>query len=121
MAYDIAGKVKLIQEPQVFASGFTKRCLIVEVEDGKYSQQINVEFLQDKIGLLDDLNEGDLVTVNFNLRGREHGGNYYNSIVGWKLSVDAKADGEQDRPAMDGVGTGSPEAPAGGDLDDIPF
>ena len=53
MAYDLTGKIKLIQEPQTFNSGFTKREMVVIVEDGKYPQEINLEFVQDKIALLD--------------------------------------------------------------------
>ncbi|HBX73690.1 MAG TPA: hypothetical protein DEG86_11950, partial [Halieaceae bacterium] len=52
MAYDLTGKIKLIQEPQTFNSGFTKREMVVTVEDGKYPQDISLEFVQDKIGLL---------------------------------------------------------------------
>ncbi|WP_456298655.1 DUF3127 domain-containing protein [Kineobactrum salinum] len=58
MAYDLTGKIKLIQEPQTFNSGFTKREMVVIVEDGKYPQEINLEFVQDKISLLDGLQPG---------------------------------------------------------------
>ncbi|MBF0471495.1 MAG: DUF3127 domain-containing protein [Gammaproteobacteria bacterium] len=58
MAYELTGKVKLLQEPQTFASGFSKREMVVTVEDGKYPQEFNLEFLQDKMSLLDDLSEG---------------------------------------------------------------
>ncbi len=121
MAYDITGKVKLIQEAQTFASGFTKRELVVTVEDSKYPQDINLEFLKDSVSKLDGINEGDQVTVTFDIRGREYNGRYFNNLAAWKISVDAKADGEQDRPAIPGVGEGSPEAPAGEFEDDIPF
>jgi len=55
VAYDLTGKIKLIQEPKTFDSGFTKREMVVVVEDGKYPQEINLEFVQDKVSLLDDL------------------------------------------------------------------
>jgi single-strand DNA-binding protein len=47
MGYDLTGKVKLIQDAQTFSSGFTKREMVVTVEDGKFPQEINLEFLQD--------------------------------------------------------------------------
>ena len=55
MAYDLTGKIKLVQDLKTFDSGFTKREMVVIVEDGKYPQEINLEFVQDKVSLLNDL------------------------------------------------------------------
>ena len=85
MSYDLTGKVKVIGEVQTFESGFQKRELVVTVEDGKFPQDINIEFVKDKIDLLDPLNIGDEVCVSFNLSGREYKGKYYNSLQGWKV------------------------------------
>ncbi len=103
MTYDLTGKVKLIQEPQTFTSGFTKREVVVTVEDGKYPQEINLEFLQDKVSLLDNLSEGQEIKVFFDIRGREYNGKYFNNLVGWKLEASEAAEtpsgsGEPDRP-----------------------
>ena len=105
MAYDLTGKVKLIQEPQTFASGFTKREVVVTVEDGKYPQEIKLEFLQDKVSLLDDLSEGQEIKVFFDIRGREYNGKYFNNLVGWKIEtseevVAPSGSGESDRPKI---------------------
>ena len=85
MAYDLTGKIKLIQEPKTFDSGFTKREMVVIVEDGKYPQEINIEFLQDKAALLESLQPGQEVTVTFDIRGREYQGRYFNNLQGWKI------------------------------------
>ncbi len=85
MAYELTGKVKLIQEAQTFNSGFTKREMVVTVEDGNYPQDISLEFLKDKISLLDSLSVGQTVTVSFDIRGREYNGRYFNNLVGWKI------------------------------------
>jgi hypothetical protein len=85
VAYDLTGKIKLIQEAKTFDSGFTKREMVVIVEDGKYPQEINIEFVQDKIALLDDLREGQEITVTFDIRGREYNGRYFNNLQGWKV------------------------------------
>ena len=53
MAYELEGKIKVIQDAQTFGSGFTKREFVVIVEDGKYPQEINLELVQDKVSLLD--------------------------------------------------------------------
>lgn len=86
MAYDLTGKIKLIQEAKTFDSGFTKREMVVIVEDGRYPQEINIEFVQDKVSLLDSLQAGQEVTVTFDIRGREYNGRYFNNLQGWKIT-----------------------------------
>ena len=118
MAYELTGKVKLIQEPQTFSSGFTKREVIVTVEDGKYPQDISLEFLQDKISLLDNVSEGQKIKVFFDIRGREYNGRYYNNLVGWKLEMDEQV--EETQKADDNPKTSdSTESTIG--FEDIPF
>ena len=85
MAYDLSGKIKLIQDAKTFDSGFTKREMVVIVEDGKYPQEINIEFVQDKVALLESLQIGQEVTVTFDIRGREYNGRYFNNLQGWKI------------------------------------
>ena len=113
MRYELTGKIKVIQEPQTFASGFTKKCLVVLDDSGKFEQEIVFEFLQDKVSLLDNLSEGMEVKVSFDVRGREHQGKWYNSLVGWRIDSNAAQAGEtaSQPPA---------EQPTGID-DDIPF
>jgi hypothetical protein len=100
MAYELSGKIKLIQDPKTFDSGFTKREMVVIVEDGKYPQEINLEFVQDKVALLENLEPGQEVTVSFDIRGREYNGRYFNNLQGWKVVVQevsaSSADGGRD-------------------------
>ena len=86
MAYELTGKIKIIQEEQTFDNGFSKREMVVTVEDGNYPQDINLEFVKDKAKLLDDLQPGQEVTVTFDIRGREYNGRYFNNLQGWKVS-----------------------------------
>lgn len=62
MAYDLSGKVKLVQEPQAFGSGFTKRELGVTVEDEKYPHEMCLEFVQNP-GLINSLAIAGFLTV----------------------------------------------------------
>lgn len=120
MAYDLTGKVKLIQDAQTFGSGFTKREMVVVVEDGKYPQEINLEFVQDKVSLLDTIQVGQEVTVTFDIRGREYNGRYFNNLQGWKIqsSTAAAAPAAEDQPPV-----ADKDVPADFDEyeDDIPF
>ena len=101
MAYELTGKVKLIQDPQTFNSGFTKREMVVTVEEGKYPQDINIEFVQDNVSLLDTVQPGQQITVIFDIRGREYNGRYFNNLVGWKIQSNTATEQYDQTPAYD--------------------
>ena len=90
MSYELSGNVKVVLEPQTFASGFIKRELVVSVQDGQYTQEICVEFVKDKVALLDSLQPGQPVSISFNIKGREYNGRYYTNLQGWKLTTDGQ-------------------------------
>ena len=87
---EVIGKVKLIGEVQTFgSSGFRKRELVVTTDE-QYPQMIMIEFLQDKVDLLNSYKVGQDVKVSINLRGREWinpqgEAKYFNSITGWRI------------------------------------
>ncbi|MEE4190610.1 MAG: DUF3127 domain-containing protein [Halieaceae bacterium] len=114
MAYELTGKIKLIQEPKTFDSGFTKREMVVIVDDGRYPQEINLEFVQDKVSLLDSLQPGQTVTVSFDIRGREYNGRYFNNLQGWKVETEDAVPADAGAPPQD-------VPPADAYDDDIPF
>jgi single-strand DNA-binding protein len=118
VAYELSGSVKLIQEAKTFDSGFTKREMVVIVEDGKYPQEINIEFVQDKVSLLDALQVGQNVTVTFDIRGREYNGRYFNNLQGWKIAL---VGDEGTATAGESVSSSSSFTPDNFDDGDIPF
>ena len=86
---ELQGTVKKIGETQTFASGFQKRELVL-LTDEQYPQPIQIDFLSDKIDLLNNVSEGESVKVGINIRGREWTNpqgevKYFNSITGWRL------------------------------------
>jgi len=118
MSYKIEGVVHAINEPQTFASGFTKREIVIETQGDKYPQQIVIEFLQDKVETLDDIRMGDTVSVSFDIRGREYNGRYFNNLVGWNIrNTDDTRTGE---PVADKPSDAVPGGASGTD-DDISF
>ena len=124
MSYDLTGKVKLVQDAQTFDSGFTKREMVVTVEDGKYPQEINLEFLQDRVSLLDAIQVGQEVTVSFDIRGREYNGRYFNNLNAWKLQAgEAAAPAAPAAAAAEKPPVADKDVPADFDEyeDDIPF
>ena len=93
MGYEMTGTVKVIMEPQTFQSGFSKREFVLMVEDGKYPQEIALECVKDRISLLESINVGDVVTVSFDIRGREYNGRYFNNLIAWKVTPAVAAAG----------------------------
>ncbi len=86
---ELTGTVKKILEKQTFNSGFTKQELILQTNE-QYPQTIAVEFVQDRIDLLNDIQPGDNVKISINIRGREWVNpegvtKYFNSINGWRI------------------------------------
>ncbi|MDO5656422.1 MAG: DUF3127 domain-containing protein [Flavobacteriaceae bacterium] len=86
---DVQGKVTKMFETQTFQSGFQKREIVVTTNE-QYPQPISIEFTQDKISILDNINVGDNVKVSINLRGREWTSpdgvvKYFNTLQGWRV------------------------------------
>ena len=69
--YQFTGRVSEVCAVQTFASGFSKRELIVREEEGKWPRAIPFNFKKENIAKLDGISPGDRVTVHFALDGRE--------------------------------------------------
>ena len=105
--------MKKIGETQTFASGFQKRELVLLTEE-QYPQPIQIDFLSDKIDLLNNVSEGESVKVGINIRGKEWTNpqgevKYFNSISGWRLE---KVSGENTNTEAPQPNTFQPPAPA---------
>ena len=108
----MVGSVKVIEETQTFASGFSKREFVITTED-KYPQDVKFEATKEKIEQVDKLKTGDHVKVSFNIRGNEYKGRYYVNLQAWKIE---NAGGEVSS-ALDAAGGGASEG--SGNLDDL--
>ena len=72
LMYEFIGKVKAVGELQTFASGFSKRELVVEEErDGRWPNVVAFSFKKDNAVLLDGMSPGARVKVGFAVDGRE--------------------------------------------------
>ncbi|WGH28067.1 MAG: DUF3127 domain-containing protein [Candidatus Shikimatogenerans bostrichidophilus] len=85
----LVGKIKDILDIQIFKNNFKKKSLIL-LTDEQYPQNILIDFIQDKIDLLNFININDKVKVFINIKGRkwinkEGVIKYFNSIQGWKI------------------------------------
>ena len=89
---EIQGRIKTIFATEtVGQNGFQKRDLVITT-DGQYPQDVIIQFSQGNCALLDNLQIGQIVKVQFNLQGREWTSpqgevKYFNTVVGWKIEV----------------------------------
>lgn len=126
--FSIDGTVKVLNDTQTFASGFTKREFVVEVEDGKYPQMVKFETVKERTSLLDGLQIGEPVKVHFDIRGNEYNGKYYVNLNAWKIDkaggggAPAPQQGGEPHPADFGEPPAASSGPTYNDeSDDIPF
>jgi hypothetical protein len=85
MQVTVTGVVNFVGElEEVGRNAIQKKVIVVETE-GQYSQKIPIEFLKDKVHMLDDFFIGDRVDVSANMRGTDFNGKYYLSLNGWKI------------------------------------
>lgn len=87
---EVKGKIKFIGPDEQVSASFVKRDMVVTTDE-QFPQHILIQFMQDKVELLDQYKPGDEVSVSINLRGREWVNpqgetKYFNTIQGWKIS-----------------------------------
>lgn len=128
-SYELTGTLLLINETQSFASGFRKRVFVVKTEDSKFPQDIPLEAVKDLCDILDLYDEGDPITVSFNIRGNEYNGKHYVNLQAWRFDRGQKGQRQSGATSGHQPAAAKPKtqaaAPAGdwdedGD-DEIPF
>ena len=88
---NVQGKLKVKGDTQKVSDKFQKRDFVVTTDfDGTYPQHISFQLTQDKCNLLDNINVDDLVSVEFNLKGREFNGtnevSYFDQLDAWRIT-----------------------------------
>ena len=100
---DIIGKIERIGQTVQVSDKFAKREFVVEyAKNPQYPEYINMQFVQDKCGLLDMYQVGQEVQVFFDLRGRKWTGSdgvekVFNTVQAWRIAL---ANGQQPQPAQ---------------------
>ena len=87
ISVDINGVVKEIKDVETFASGFSKRAVIVEQVGEKYNDVFSIEFLKtEKAEEAGSLNVGDAYKFSCNVNSRywEAGEKYFTGISCWR-------------------------------------
>jgi len=88
----LTGILKVKKDESVVNDKFKKLEFVVTDTASQYPQHVSFQLTQDRTSLLDNVNEGDKITVSFNLRGREWTSpqgevKYFNTLEAWKIEV----------------------------------
>ncbi|NCG43922.1 MAG: DUF3127 domain-containing protein [Proteobacteria bacterium] len=86
---ELSGTIYRLSEAQDISEKFRKREVVIKTDD-QYPQTIPVEFVQDRIDLLNSYSEGQQVTISINIRGREWTSpkgavKFFVSVQGWRI------------------------------------
>tara|TARA_R110000803_G_scaffold74903_4_gene139111 strand:+ start:24414 stop:24761 length:348 start_codon:yes stop_codon:yes gene_type:complete len=114
--FTLKGKLIVKGAEQQISEKFKKREFVVQDDSSQYPQVISFQLVQDKCSLLEAYNEGDEISVNFNLRGREWVSpkdgttKYFNSLEAWKIEGESAA-----------AATATPAVVTTQEADDLPF
>ena len=130
MGYKASGKIVKIFDTEQKSASFQAREFVIEVADGQYPQMVKFQLVQDKCTLVDEYAEGDVVTVEFDLRGREWNGKYFTNLQAWRMNRgEDSGEGDSAGAAASGgsaanakAAAPAPVSQASADFDDdIPF
>lgn len=123
MSFEVEGKLYKKFDTEKKTETFSAREFVLEVADGNYPQLIKFQLVQDKCALVDSYQEGEILKVHFDLRGREWNDKYFTNLNAWRIEKAGEAvppppaGGDDFFPPSPGD-----EPPKGdGGMDDLPF
>ena len=96
---------------------WVKQDFVIETND-KFPKSVCIGVMgEDKIKLIDNIQEGELITCHINIESREYNGRYYTSVSAWKIELN-----ERNSNSAPPIAESKPDfnAPSG-ESDDIPF
>ena len=128
MSLELTGTLVKFYETKSFPSGFSIQEFVVRTDE-RYPQEILVQAAKEKIDVLKNFKENDVVKVKFNLRGREYNGRHFVSLDMWAMDIAAAGNTTASNPSTMGNSAAPAAAPvmnsnpadSDADGDDLPF
>lgn len=124
MSFEVAGKLHKKFDTENKTDTFQAREFVIVIE-GNYPQFVKFQLTQDRCALVDNFEEGDMINVHFDLRGREWNEKYFTNLNAWRVERPAAAPSPEvaDAPpaSMDNSFPTSNDEPTGAADDDLPF
>ncbi len=85
MSFEVTGKLHKKFDTEVKTQTFQAREFVLLIESGQYPQYVKFQLTQDRCALIDKYEEGDMIKVHFDLRGREWNGKYFTNLNAWRI------------------------------------
>jgi single-strand DNA-binding protein len=124
MSFEVAGKLHKKFDTENKTDTFQAREFVIVVE-GNYPQFVKFQLVQDRCSLVDNFEEGEMITVHFDLRGREWNGKYFTNLNAWRVEkhepATPNADASGSAPLGDSSFPSANDEPATAADDDLPF
>lgn len=123
MSFEIEGKLHKKFDTESKSASFQAREFVIETE-GTYPQFVKFQLTQDRCGLIETYQEGQMIKVHFDLRGREWNGKYFTNLNAWRIEAATAASSEvaaDPMPNDEDFPSASDEPATQGYADDLPF
>lgn len=91
MSFTLTATIVHVFDTKQISDTFQIREFVVRT-DGEYPEEPKFQIAQDKCKLLDNLKQGDVVTLQFNLRGKRYekktgGADWFTSLSVWRIDT----------------------------------
>jgi len=83
----LEGAIKVIGDVEVKTEKFSSRNLVISVQDGNYTNDVNFQCTNAKTSILDAFKVGQNVKVSFNLKSQEFKGKWYLNATAWRVEA----------------------------------
>ena len=85
----VKGAIKQINPIKFINDKFSVREFVITTGD-KYPQDIIFQTVNDKMDIIAPYGEGQVVEVYYNIRGRQVGEKFYNTLDAWRVQGETK-------------------------------
>jgi hypothetical protein len=120
MSYEVEGKLHKKYDTEKKSGTFQTREFVLLVEQGQYPNYIKFQLVQDRVEAIDNVEEGAMIKVYFDLRGREWQGKYFTNLQAWRIEAVGQ-DSRSKVPAGEFPSPPPGHAEEGASYDDLPF
>ena len=124
----LQGVVHVVEETKTYGQkGFRKRLVVLEQDNGRFTNYLPIEFIQDACDSVDELKVGDQIEVTYRLSGRKWQRDpssevkYFLSAEGMKFQVLSPGGGGGSAPADQAAAANDAFLEASEGDDDVPF
>lgn len=129
--FEIEGKLVKTYDMEVKGtSSFRTREFVIETME-TYPQFVKFQSVQDKCDLLNQFQEGEIIKVSFDLRGRQWQDKYFTNLNAWRIEKSSNSSAPSAAPSVNASGsfdntpssfpTSTSSGLSSGEAEDLPF